>query len=122
ARGIVDRVSAPVGSVIRVATRQPVVALTFDDGPDPVGTPAALRLLAEHDATATFFVLLTRVRRHPELLRSILESGHEVGLHGVDHRRLTTLPRQEVSLRLTAGRAELEDRVGTTIRWFRPPY
>lgn len=100
----------------------PVVALTFDDGPDPVGTPALLEVLARHEATATFFVLLTRVRRRPELLRLLLEAGHEVALHGVDHRRLTRLPPDEVRRRLHDGRAELEDLSGREVRWFRPPY
>jgi peptidoglycan/xylan/chitin deacetylase (PgdA/CDA1 family) len=122
ARTLVDRASAPVGSVVSVATAAPLVALTFDDGPDPVGTPAALEVLAEHGASATFFVLLTRVRAHPELLATILEAGHEVALHGVDHRRLTRLPRVDARARVRAGKEELEDRCGVAVRWFRPPY
>jgi peptidoglycan-N-acetylglucosamine deacetylase len=122
ARTVVDRVSAPVGSVVSVSTDAPWVALTFDDGPDPVGTPAALEVLARHDATATFFMLLTRVRKRPDLVAAVLDAGHEVALHGVDHRRLTSLTPAEARHRVHAGKDELEDRAGVRVRWFRPPY
>ena len=116
------RVAAPLGSVDAVRTPEPEVVLTFDDGPDPVGTPAVLEALAAHGATATFFVLLTRVRRHPDLLARVLAEGHEVGLHGVDHRRLTRFSHAEVHARTTAAKVELEAATGAPVRWFRPPY
>jgi peptidoglycan/xylan/chitin deacetylase (PgdA/CDA1 family) len=122
ARRVVDRVSAPVGSVVSVSTSAPWVALTYDDGPDPVGTPAALEVLARHGATATFFMLLTRVRRHPDLVAAVLDAGHEVALHGLDHRRLTSLAPAEARRRVGAGKVELEERAGVQVRWFRPPY
>ena len=81
--------------------------LTFDDGPDPVGTPAVLEALAAHGATATFFVLLTR-GRVTRLLARVLADGHEVGLHGVDHRRLTRFSHAEVHARTAAAKVELE--------------
>ena len=116
------RAGAVVGSVEAVATSAPDVVLTFDDGPDPVGTPAVLEALAAHGATATFFVLLTRVRRHPELLARVRAAGHEIGLHGVDHQRLTRFSGAEVRTRTAAARAELEALTGEPVRWFRPPY
>ena len=78
------------GSVMRVRTDEPVVVLTYDDGPT-AETPAVLEALADVGATATFFVLLTRVRRTPGLLADVRDAGHEIALHGADHRRLTTL-------------------------------
>ena len=65
----------------RVDTRQPVVALTFDDGPDPVYTPQVLEILARHNARATFFLVGEHARRHPELVAAIRRAGHEVGNH-----------------------------------------
>ncbi|SEP61837.1 polysaccharide deacetylase family protein [Microlunatus flavus] len=124
-RGLKDtvrRAAGVVGSVEAVRTQRPELVLTFDDGPDPVGTPAVLEALAAHDATATFFVLLTRVRRHPELLARVRAAGHEVALHGVDHARLTHLPPAEVRARTAAAKAELEALTGEAVRWFRPPY
>lgn len=116
------RAAAPLGSVDRVRTPEPEIVLTFDDGPDPVGTPAVLEALAAHGATATFFVLLTRVRRHPDLLARVLAGGHEIGLHGIDHQRLTRFTQAQVLTRTAAGKAELEAAAGTSVRWFRPPH
>ncbi len=61
------------------------VALTFDDGPDPVATPALLDLLARRRTKACFFLVGDRVRRHPELVRRILAEGHEVANHSLSH-------------------------------------
>ncbi|QTR04268.1 polysaccharide deacetylase family protein, partial [Saccharothrix algeriensis] len=110
------------GSVCAVRTETPHVVLTYDDGPEPGGTGAVLAALADFHATATFFVLLTRARRFPRLLGEIVSAGHEIALHGVDHRRLTQFPGAEVERRTRAGRAELEDLTGRRVAWFRPPY
>jgi peptidoglycan/xylan/chitin deacetylase (PgdA/CDA1 family) len=110
------------GSVVEVRTDQPYVVLTFDDGPDPTKTEVVLEALAARQAWATFFVLLSRARRHPEIVREVLAAGHEVALHGIDHRRLTRLPVREVYRRMVDGKRELEDLVGSEIRWFRSPY
>lgn len=109
-------------SVTAIRTLEPVVVLTLDDGPDPEWTPKILDVLDARGATATFFVLLTRTRTHPELLRRILDAGHEVALHGTDHRNLSTIPRDEVDRILAEGHAELESTTGRPVRWYRPPY
>ncbi len=61
------------------------VALTFDDGPDPLTTPLLLDLLEEKGLKAAFFVLGKKVREYPELTRQILERGHEIGNHSQSH-------------------------------------
>ncbi|WP_233557960.1 polysaccharide deacetylase family protein [Tessaracoccus antarcticus] len=109
-------------SVVGVDVAKPVVVLTLDDGPDPHWTPLILDLLKSRGVSATFFVLLTRVRRHPELLARIVKEGHDVGLHGIDHRRITTLNRRDLAAQLNAGRRELEAAIGAPVRWYRPPY
>ena len=111
-----------LGSAVAVRTDAPRVVLTFDDGPEPGGTDRVLAALAEAGATATFFVLLTRVRRYRALLDEVVAAGHELALHGVDHRALPTLPPTEVRRLVRAGRAELEDAAGRPVRWYRPPY
>src|SRR5215467_815730 len=100
----------------------PTIVLTYDDGPEPGGTDAVLGALDESGASATFFVLLSRVRRHESLLHDVLASGHEVGLHGPDHRQLTGMDPADVALRTRAAKLELEERIGRAVRWFRPPY
>lgn len=76
--------------VWRVETWAPLVALTFDDGPDPVYTPQVLDILARHDARATFFLIGANARRHPEVVARIRGLGHEVGNH-TDGRGTTAL-------------------------------
>ena len=68
------------------AAGQRQVAITFDDGPHPEGTPRMLETLAEHRATATFFVVGEQVVKRPALARLIVSQGHVIGLHGYQHR------------------------------------
>ncbi len=63
------------------------LALTFDDGPDPDGTPLVLEVLARANAKATFFVIAPRAAAHPELVVRIIADGHAVGLHCDEHVR-----------------------------------
>jgi peptidoglycan-N-acetylglucosamine deacetylase len=72
-------------AVSRGRTGKPVVALTFDDGPDPKTTPRLLDLLARYHVPATFFVTGRRAARYPHLIRMILERGHSVGNHTFHH-------------------------------------
>jgi peptidoglycan/xylan/chitin deacetylase (PgdA/CDA1 family) len=111
-----------IGSLRAAVTTEPVVALTFDDGPVPDGTRRVLDLLAEHEARATFFVLADRVETQAELALRIGAEGHEIGLHGVGHRRLTQCSRSEVLEAIRAGRKRLEAVIGKPVRLFRPPY
>lgn len=114
--------SAIVGSVVSVRTTAAECVLTYDDGPHPVATRAVQDELEAVGATATFFVLLTQARRHPDVVRETIARGHEIALHGVDHRSLVDLPTADVRRRCVDGRAELEDIAGTEVRWLRPPY
>jgi peptidoglycan/xylan/chitin deacetylase (PgdA/CDA1 family) len=63
------------------------VALTYDDGPNRVWTPRVLAALRRAGAGATFFVQARRAAKHPELLAAMLDEGHEVGFHCLDHVR-----------------------------------
>jgi peptidoglycan-N-acetylglucosamine deacetylase len=116
-------VSEPTGSsVVAVRPTAASAVLTYDDGPTPGITDQLLPVLADAGATATFFVLLTRVRTSPALLAEIQAAGHEIGLHGPDHRRLTTMPSESLPARFRDAKAELEDLSGASVRWSRPPY
>lgn len=110
------------GSIVSVRTASSLVALTYDDGPEPGGTDGILQALSDAGASATFFVLLTRARRYPALLADIVDGGHEIALHGIDHRPLTAFSPAEVRMRCTDGKDELEQRTGQPVRWVRPPY
>jgi len=81
---VADSVLHP--KVVRtVPTQQPMVALTFDDGPYPIYTPAILRLLDEYHAHATFFMIGTAIEQHPEIVREVVAQGHVVGNHTYTH-------------------------------------
>ncbi len=97
-------------------------ALTFDDGPDPVSTPAFLAVLDRLGWHATFFMLGSMVAANPSLAAEVASAGHEIALHGNVHRShlLRTLPGVVDDLR--RGRDVLEDATGRTPRWHRPPY
>ncbi len=119
----VDAVLGPaVGSVAGSRRPTPAVGLTFDDGPDPEVTDRLVDVLADEKVHATFFFLLDSVESSPDLVRRVLAQGHEVGLHGLDHRRLTSLPAHEVSEHIRAGRDRLTMVSGNAPRWFRPPF
>jgi peptidoglycan/xylan/chitin deacetylase (PgdA/CDA1 family) len=99
-----------------------VVALTFDDGPDPSNTPRILSLLADRRARATFFVLSEEAARQPRLIDEIRSQGHEIALHGQHHIDITRAA-PWVALRVVQrGRRQLEDLLGVPVRLFRPPY
>jgi peptidoglycan/xylan/chitin deacetylase (PgdA/CDA1 family) len=121
-RRALDPVLTGVGSVRGARTAAPWLGLTFDDGPDTRHTPAILDVLAAHDVKATFFMLVERAEALPELARRVVAEGHEVALHGLDHRRLTTLPPAAVNARMRDGRARLERLAGVPVRRFRPPF
>ena len=67
------------------------VALTFDDGPDPETTKEVLDILDRRGVKATFFVIGRKVEEHPDVVKEIIERGHEVGVHGYAHDRLFSL-------------------------------
>lgn len=113
---------APAASLGFVRTEQPVIGLTYDDGPDPLETPDLLDVLARGGARATFFLLADRAERAPELVARILAEGHEIGLHGGDHQRLTTFPLWTAFRRTLQARARLEAVAGREVRLFRPAY
>ncbi|MDO5712379.1 MAG: polysaccharide deacetylase family protein [Micrococcales bacterium] len=113
---------APVTVLACAVTQEPVLALTYDDGPDPQTTPAVLDALAAGGAQATFFVLAEQAQAHPQVLRRIVADGHELALHGWDHRRLTTLPFAEAMGSIRRARRVVEDLVGVRLRLFRPAY
>ena len=84
---LVPRIAERLGIPCRLASANGV-ALTFDDGPHPEGTPAALEALATAGATATFFLVGEQVARWPGVAAEIAAAGHEVGIHGYIHRLL----------------------------------
>jgi peptidoglycan-N-acetylglucosamine deacetylase len=83
--------------VPRVDTMEPVVALTFDDGPTPEYTDWVLALLERQGIKATFFLSGGESEANPGSLAAIIAAGHELGNHTYDGRRLVFLSGSEVA-------------------------
>src|SRR5581483_7976778 len=98
------------------------VALTFDDGPHPEGTPAVLSVLEEAGMTATFFLVGEQVERRPTLAAEIAARGHVIALHGYRHKPQPALPARAVRDDLAQGAAVIEAATGVELTWHRPPY
>jgi len=98
------------------------VVLTYDDGPEPGGTAEVLAALDRAGASATFFVLASRIRLYRNLLDETVAAGHEIGLHGLDHQNLTSMDPVVAEERTRVAKAELEDAMQQPVVWFRPPY
>jgi len=98
------------------------VALTFDDGPHPDGTPAVLDALDDLGWTATFFVLGSQARRYPDVVRETAQRGHEIALHGDVHRYLIARSPWTAYDDLRRARDTVSDLVQVEPRWWRPPY
>lgn len=98
------------------------VALTFDDGPDPVSTPQILEVLAQHGVQATFFTLGVMVERTPALAREMLAAGHELAVHGFEHRMLLARPPRSTLRDIARARDLLTGVTGCRPRYYRPPY
>ncbi|MFE2063088.1 polysaccharide deacetylase family protein [Streptomyces sp. NPDC059467] len=98
------------------------IALTFDDGPDPLSTPFFLRLLAERRVHATFFLLGREARRSPGLVREIAAAGHEIAIHGWLHRPLLLRGPRATYDDLARARDTVADITGRRPTLFRPPY
>jgi peptidoglycan/xylan/chitin deacetylase (PgdA/CDA1 family) len=118
-KGAISATAVGLGSILRVRTKEPAVALTFDDGPHPEDTPPLLDLLGEHGAQATFFVVGKSARRHPELVERIAAEGHALGNHTWDHLSLPSLTGRFRRAQLAWTEEVLGER---SSRLFRPPY
>jgi peptidoglycan-N-acetylglucosamine deacetylase len=114
-----------VACALRVPTRCAVpgaVAITFDDGPHPQGTPAVLRTLAVAGARATFFLVGEQVRRDPAVAAEIAAAGHAVAVHGDRHRNLLRVGPRALADDLDRAAATIADATGTVPVLHRPPY
>ena len=121
--------AAPVVPFVAAALRIPRrleppagIAITFDDGPHPHGTPAVLRELERAGARATFFLVGEQVERWPSLAAEIAAAGHEIAIHG--YRHVLLLRRLPRALRADFERAAvvIAEASGVEPRVYRPPY
>jgi peptidoglycan/xylan/chitin deacetylase (PgdA/CDA1 family) len=117
----VPRAAAGLG-VPRTLPGAAGVAITFDDGPHPEGTPAVLEVLAAADIKAAFFLVGEQVERRPALAARIAEQGHLVALHGYRHRPQPAMTQKAVRADIERGGDAVRAATGADVAWHRPPY
>lgn len=116
-----ERQAAQPDGLFRVPTTEPIVALSFDDGPDPLYARAVLDLLANNSIRATFFSVGVNAIAAPDLVRQLLDAGHSVGNHTFDHRELELLTVEEVQTEIEKGQTALMSTGIPRPKLFRPP-
>lgn len=118
-----DFKSLPSSYVIERAGDHPGdVVLTFDDGPDPVWTPKILDILKEKNVPAAFFIIGQNGQANPDIVKRIVEEGHEIGNHTYTHPNLGEIPGYVSDLELNATQRLIESLTGRSTILFRPPY
>jgi len=98
------------------------IALTFDDVPDPRFTPQVLRILSEHKVKATFFVVGSRAKKHPDLVARIVREGHVIGNHSYNHPQFHKLTMSEYMEQIIRTENILYGLTGYKPKLIRPPY
>ncbi|PLT35686.1 polysaccharide deacetylase family protein [Bacillus sp. V5-8f] len=101
---------------------QKALALTFDDGPDPVYTIQLLDLLKTYGAKATFFVVGHKVQRHPEIIKRMHEEGHTVGIHHYNHVSSWILTPSALRKQLKLTEQAIHDCIKEEVSFYRPPW
>ena len=115
------RASIQPDALFRAETNEPVVALTFDDGPDPLYTPTVLDMLKAAHVHATFFLVGVNARTHQDLVTRIVDEGHTIGNHTYDHRELELLQPHAVQAEINRGQRALVAAGAPVPTLFRPP-
>jgi|SRR5215472_7275593 len=110
------------GPTLRHTADPSAIALTFDDGPNPAGTPGILDLLDRYEVRASFFMIGKHVRAFPALATEICRRGHTIGNHTDSHPRLVFLSPSAIGKEMEACAVALEAATGRKTRWMRPPY
>lgn len=117
---------APMSYHVRVTKRSPegkmLIALTFDDGPSIETTPALLDILYEEDVLATFFMLGSKAKNNPDLVRRAESEGHVVASHTMYHQNLIRVSASALASDIAESKSVFNDILGHPPTLTRPPY
>lgn len=119
AKRLIEISAALTGTTHRVESREPLAALTFDDGPDPHWTPRLLDILKRHRARATFFMVGKAAAAQAELVARVAAEGHVIANHTWDHPSLPMLRGRYRRMQIRWCREALAPH---GVKLFRPPY
>ena len=104
------------------ATTDKVIALSFDDGPDPKYTGRILDILSHYHVPATFFVIGINASQNIDLVKREYREGHQIGNHTYSHPNIATVSEYRTELELSATQRIIENATGHSTTLFRPPY
>lgn len=111
-----------VSATCRGDSTTKIVALTFDDGPDPAVTPSLLEVLRHHQIKAAFFPIGIKTRNYPEIIKQIDQEGHLLGNHSNRHVWWTNfLVSGALDREIKMGQEAIEAAIGKVPAYFRPP-
>lgn len=99
-----------------------VIALTFDDVPDPRFTPQLLDVLKAYHVKATFFVVGSRAQKHPALVKRMIREGHAVGNHSYNHPQFVKLNMHDFRAQIIQTENIIQTLAGYKPKLIRPPY
>lgn len=112
----------PTGQVVwEVPTPKKVIALTFDDGPDPKYTPQVLELFKQYGGHATFFEIGYRMEQYPEIVEQVVQAGHELGNHSMTHQYENKTGVKYMSLDIIKADQIIQKYQPDRLKLFRPP-
>lgn len=117
-----DEILKRLVSITQGPSGKPIVSITFDDGPHPTNTPILLDILKARRIRATFYVIGQNVARYPDLVKRIVDEGHELGNHTWNHPRLTSLGEAGVLSQLDRTSEAIYKAVKKVPVTMRPPY
>ncbi len=109
-------------TITRSGYKPGLVALTFDDGPDPRWTPQVLDILKAKHVPATFFIVGENALTERPLLERMIREGHEVGSHTYTHPNIATISRTQTLFELNATQRLFQAFTGRTLKLFRAPF
>ncbi|WEG11871.1 polysaccharide deacetylase family protein [Pullulanibacillus sp. KACC 23026] len=113
---------ASKSTLAKIDTDELAVAITFDDGPNPIYTPQVLEIFDEVSGKATFFMIGEQMVKEPELVKTISEKGHEIGNHSYTHANLTEIDEAAIQRELGQNEKLIETLTGRKPAIMRPPY
>jgi|GEM_PF-327957 len=117
--------TVPPGSRTRyssVSTTQPLLAMTFDDGPHPTHTPRLLEIMAQRNIKATFYVVGKNVQAYPQIVARMVREGHEVANHTWNHPKFTAISDATIRHELQRTAKAIHSACGVYPKTVRPPY
>ncbi|MCP3762729.1 polysaccharide deacetylase family protein [Domibacillus sp. A3M-37] len=104
-----------------IPTKEKIVAITFDDGPDPIYTPQILDVLKNNNAHATFFLLGHRVKKYTEIVQREVREGHEIGNHTYTHPSFYNISQSTLLNEIDKTEKLMNFQESYNVKLFRPP-